>query len=67
MNPDLIQSFYNPKNLDNFTKGIGFLKAIGKLLGKGLLLDERDMWKKKKKILTEVFTHDFIKNLTYDI
>ena len=63
LNPELIQDFYGSNQHLTFQKIPVFVTILGSYIGNGLLFAEGEEWKKKKKILTNVFNHDFIVNL----
>ena len=63
IHPDLMKDFFSSDNLANYNK-IRIQKGnMERLLGDGLLSCEGDTWKKKRKILNNVFNFDFIKSL----
>jgi cytochrome P450 len=62
---ELIAEYYQKTKERYYQKDMnspGF-SAIKSIIGKGLFLSEGDAWKKKKKILSKIFNHEFIYSL----
>ena len=64
IDPELQQDFLSAEKTPLYEKNYGTKLALGGLLNEGLLLSEKDAWKRRKKILSEVFNFNFIKSLS---
>ena len=60
INPDLLKDYFNAP-LGTYVKFRRFLEYYGKVLKSPLGFSEGSDWKKKRRILSQVFHYDFIK------
>jgi cytochrome P450 len=65
--PDLIQDFYTPENIINNPKVKILYQYIARGVGFGIAFSEKDIWKRKRRIVSQVFNFDLLKALTYKI
>ena len=63
IHPDLQQDFLSAEKTPFYQKEYAAQLALGRLINEGLLLSEKDAWKGRRKILSEVFNFNFIKSL----
>lgn len=69
IDPQLIREFFE-KTLEGCYvkyKTFPFMKSLKSLIGEGLLFSEGNEWKRKKKIMSNVFNFDFIKSKIQNI
>lgn len=64
IDPDLIKEYYEKTKENCYEKDLESpgLSTLKDMVGSGLFLSEGDDWKKKKKILSNVFNYDFIRS-----
>lgn len=62
LHPDLVQEFFSAEKVKYQTKTEFEKGTTGRILGDGLVYSEGNVWKMKKKVLTEVFSFDFLKS-----
>ena len=60
---DLIQDFLSAEKIHNYTKTVETKDLFRKVGGEGLLFSEGEEWKMKRKVLTDVFNFEFLKQL----
>ena len=62
LDPELIKEYFEKTKDRHYEKNFNSpgLSSIKSVIGSGLFLSEGDDWKKKKKILSNVFNFDFI-------
>jgi len=58
--PDFIKDFYSTEHLYDFPKLKMMSKPIERAMGSGIPFSEGDIWKKKRRIITKVFTFEFV-------
>lgn len=61
-NIDLIQAFY-ATNINNYAKYEPFVSNLRRVLGSGMAFSEGDEWKKKRRIISNVFHFGFLNSL----
>lgn len=54
-NPDFLKHFYSNEHLYSYPKSTLLTGAVSRALGKGIILSEGEQWKRKRKIISEVF------------
>lgn len=64
IDPELIKEYYEKTKERCYSKNFNSpgTSSVRAVIGSGLFLTEGDDWKKKKKILSNVFTFDFIRS-----
>ena len=67
INPDLLQDFLSAEKIQHYTKTVETKDLFKKVGGEGLLFSEGAEWKMKRKVLTEVFNFEFLKQLAPQI
>ena len=67
LHPDLLQDFLSVEKLSYYTKTVETKDLFKKVGGQGLIFSEGEEWKMKRKVLTEVFNFDFLKQLAPQI
>ena len=55
MNPKLVKEVLTPDKVDIYHKDSFILRGMTALMGKGLLLNEGDRWRNKRKIVSKLF------------
>ena len=60
MNPSLIKEASSLENMVALEKVLGIYEVFYSWVKKGLVCKERDEWKHRKRILSQVFNFDFI-------
>ena len=63
INPDLIQDFFSSHNFSNYCKSKIEKDNLQRGIGEGIVFNEDQMWKMKRRILNSAFNFDFIKSL----
>lgn len=64
VNPKLIKEFLNSDNLINFHKVKMYQRVLSRVMGNGLVLSEGENWKKKRRIISNIFNYDFVAQLS---
>ena len=64
IHPDLQQEFFSPDRMEFYEKRPLDKGGLSKAMGYGLLISDGNSWKKKRKVITEVFNFTFISNLS---
>ena len=67
VHPELVKGFLSSSNTLNQQKARKIVYLFERMIGMGLLLSSGDLWKKKRRILNEVFHYDFIIGLIPNI
>jgi cytochrome P450 len=55
VNPDLVKSFLAPDKLNTYPKDRKYVDVMERAIGKGIAFSEGHEWKKKRKVLSEIF------------
>ena len=64
LHPDFVKEFYLSENIYTYPKVKMLVNPIIRGIGSGIIIDEGELWKKKRKILNKVFNFQFIKDMT---
>ena len=67
VNPDMIKEFLSMEKIFLFPKRKIYIANLQRLLGNGVTFTEGPAWKSKRKIITSVFTFDFLKSIIPNI
>ena len=67
INPDMMREFMSIEKIFIFPKKKLYIANMKRLLGDGVALSEDTIWKSKRKIITSVFTFDFLKSIIPNI
>ena len=60
LNQNLIKQFLKPDKVDIYHKMTFNFGGMTDLLGQGLIFSEGDVWRRKRKIFSKLFTHQLI-------
>lgn len=67
VNPDMIREFLSMEKIFIFPKKKIYIANMKRLLGDGVAFSEDEIWKTKRKVITSVFTFDFLKSIIPNI
>jgi cytochrome P450 len=67
INPELVKEFYQNNNENNYVKADVITSSFKMLVKHGIIMKEGQEWKLRKKIISSVFTHDFLVHLLPEI
>lgn len=60
LSPGLIKEFCERERQWNYEKHEEAIRYLERVIGKGLLICEGEMWKKKRTAMSQVFQHNFV-------
>lgn len=61
---ELLKKFYEPESAYKLVKDLKLSEGVRMTLGEGIIFSEKDIWKRKRKIISKAFNHDLlIKNI----
>lgn len=67
INPDIMREFLSMEKIFIFPKKKLYIANMKRILGHGVAFSEETAWKSKRKIITSVFTFDFLKSIIPNI
>lgn len=62
VNVELIKEFLSPNHPYNYEKLNAFMGNLRRVMGRGIVFSEGAAWKQKRKLISGVFNHQFIKS-----
>ena len=60
LKPDLMKEVFTPDKLAIYHKDQRMIRATRAIFGKGMAFSENDIWKRKRKIISQVFSHQLL-------
>jgi cytochrome P450 len=60
INLDVMKETLTPDKVDIYHKNSFTFRGTAPLLGKGLLFNDGDMWRRKRRIISKFFTHEIL-------
>jgi cytochrome P450 len=64
INPELVKHFLANDKIMIYPKSRDFVSVMERAIGKGIPFSEGQTWKRKRKIISEVFNFEFVASLT---